>query len=170
MAQPQNQHHKPRAPRRKVYLPVRMRSGAAWADGCLLDLSTRGLQVKCPSAPPTGSYIEVRRGRHIIVARVVWTKKDRFGALTQDAVAVDAVAADREITAAEMPAASDPGERRFHPRSPTIAEAHEQSRMTGRAIELGLMLAGILGITVVGASVVANAVATPVEAVTAALR
>ncbi|WP_344695195.1 PilZ domain-containing protein [Sphingomonas rosea] len=170
MEQGRIQHHRPRAPRRKLYLPVRMRSGAAWADVCLLDLSTRGLQVKCPRTPPTGSYIEVRRGRHVIVARVVWTKKDRFGALTQDAVPVDAVAADRDETATAASDNAQAQERRLHPRPSSVAEAFEQSRFAGRAIEFGLVLAGIVGVAMFGASVVGDAIGTPIHAVTAALR
>ena len=54
--------------------------GARWGDVCILNLSKRGMLVQAPEAPERGTYLEVRRGSKEIVARVVWSAGNRFGA------------------------------------------------------------------------------------------
>lgn len=82
-------HLKPREPRRKILMDARMRIGATWRDVSVLNISSRGLLLRAPSPPTRGSYAEIRRGLHIILARVVWTDGNRFGVRTQDRLTID---------------------------------------------------------------------------------
>src|SRR5512141_1251257 len=101
---------KAREPRRKVMLKARLRIGAAWRDACILDLSTRGLMIQANEPLRGGSYIEIRRGQHVIIARVMWTRDRRCGLLTQDPLSTEAIIAepDRSQAAGPVP----PTERR----------------------------------------------------------
>lgn len=82
-------HLKPREPRRNVLIDARMHMGATWRDVKVLNISSRGLLLRASSAPPRGSYTEIRRGLHVIQARVVWTDGERFGVTTQDRLTID---------------------------------------------------------------------------------
>jgi len=68
-----------------------MRVGSAWNDVSIVDISSRGLALHAADPPPRGSYLEVRRGRHVIVARVVWAQQQKLGLRRQDPLAIDAI-------------------------------------------------------------------------------
>ena len=145
-------------------LKARLRAGAAWHDACILNLSSRGLLLQTAAPPERGSYLEVRRGPHVIVARVVWTSDKRAGLLAQDRLPVEAIVA--EVPA---PARNDdtPVERRRAPRPTAIR--HERSRERARAMEFaGLAIAGLLAASS-GFVVVQEALDAPLARVSAAL-
>ena len=157
---------KSREPRHKVLVRARMQCGARWQDVGILNYSAHGLGLTCGEAPARGTYIEVRRGPFVIVARVAWAKGHRFGARTQDPVAhvaiVGKVAPDGR--SAEF---SAPVERRAAPRivTPTRAE----SRQRGRAIEFaGISLAIAAGAAVLADTAYAQ-LAKPLDRVRSAL-
>jgi hypothetical protein len=85
---------KSREPRKKVVIQARLRAGARWSDACILNLSSRGMLVRSAAAPPRGSYLEIRRGPHVIVAQVVWADTKIFGVRTQDRICSDALVKD----------------------------------------------------------------------------
>ena len=128
-----------------MLIKARVRSGASWSDACILNLSSRGMMVTAPVAPSRGSYLEIRRGPYVIVARVVWADADRFGVRTQDVVAADGLInhPDRQAVAAN----SDGNgviERRAAPRPSNVK--FEVSRWRARAMELWtLALLGVIG-------------------------
>jgi hypothetical protein len=130
---------KPREPRQKVLIKARMRVGASWADACILNLSSRGMLVQSGSAPQRGNYLEIRRGRHVVVARVVWSFDERFGVETQQSVsAEDLIRETDNSSTATRPVAE---ERRVAPR---YGEKSEARRQRGRVFEFGsLALFGI---------------------------
>ena len=142
-------------------LNARMRIGAAWRDACILDLSSRGLMIQAKEPPRGGSYIELRRGRHIIVARVMWTRDGRCGLRTQDPLAPDALIAEPDDAQGQAPVTR---ERRVA-RAPQRATAHEQSRWRSRAIEFCfvVMIGAVCGAFAYGA--VSAALARPLMAV-----
>ena len=113
-----------------------MRIGAAWRDACILDLSSRGLMIQAKEPPRGGTYIEVRRGRHIIVARVMWTNGGRCGLRTQDPLAPEAIIAEPDGAQGPAPVMR---ERRIV-RAPDRPVAHEQSRWRSRAIEFSIVI------------------------------
>ena len=120
-----------------------MRVGSAWRDACILDLSSRGLMIQASNPPPGGSYLELRRGRHVIIARVMWSRDRRAGLRAQDELPTDAIIAEPDRS--DGPLIVPGGERRATPvaRVPR-ATAHERSRWRSRAWEFAsLALVGL---------------------------
>src|SRR5215217_7191938 len=123
---------KPRESRQKVLIDARLRHERGWSDARILNISSRGLMVRVSQAPARGTYVEICRGTHRIVARVVWVDQDRFGAWAQDAIAVGAIAKGEDAPAAPPANLND---RRSSPRRETSAERHERSRLWSRRMQ-----------------------------------
>ena len=128
---------KPREPRKAVLIDARLRADCGWDDARILNISKRGLMVRAPKAPPRGTYVEICRGTHRIVARVVWVSNDRFGARTQDPLPVDAIAGGGNST----PAPANRNDRRTAPRRPSHAQQHDRSRRWSRRAEFAGVVA-----------------------------
>jgi hypothetical protein len=128
---------RPRELRRRVVLPARLRYGAQWADACILNVSSRGLMVQSARAGPLGSLVELRRGEHLITARVVWRDGARAGLQSEDRVPVEEIMSLTGSKALQL-VASDGAlvERRRHRRAPP-----RESRLQGRAMEFTAVLA-----------------------------
>ena len=75
-----------REERQKVMIKARMRSGVSWRDVCILNLSVHGVGIQAAEPPARGTYVEIRRGSQVIVARVAWAKGHRAGLRSQDAI------------------------------------------------------------------------------------
>ena len=124
-------------------LAARMRHGDAWSDTNILNLSSRGLLLHAAKPPSRGMYVEVRRGDHVIVGRVIWTQADRFGVRAQDGLAIDSLITN---ASAKRQAASDLGEaaaeRRAQPRSEALEWRYLRSSEKGRALQF-LFVAGL---------------------------
>ena len=56
----------------------------------VLNISARGMLVRCKIAPVRGDYVEVTRGTQRVIGRVVWSKDDKFGLRAQDRIDIDA--------------------------------------------------------------------------------
>ena len=149
-------------------IKARMRVGAAWRDACILDLSSRGLMIQSSEPPANGSYLELRRGRHVIVARVMWSRDRRCGLRAQDVLPTEAIISEPDRSAGPLIVAG--GERRASPatRVPR-ATAHERSRWRGRAWEFAsfAFVGGVFASLAYGA--VASVLETPMVAVETAL-
>lgn len=146
---------------------ARLRSGASWADACILNLSPRGMGLQSASPPGRGSYVELRRGHHVIVARVMWTNGHRFGIRSQDTIPVDSVISEPDLSAANDGAPPAPViERRTAPR---FTERHDGSRTLSRSIQFGfvLILGASAGLTLFDG--VRQAFGKPLESAAAAL-
>ena len=74
-----------------MVLPARMRHGAAWSDACILNVSSRGLLIHTSRQAPMGSEIELRRGEHVILARVVWRDGAKVGLRADDRVPIEEI-------------------------------------------------------------------------------
>lgn len=134
----------PREPRRKVFVKARIRIGGRWGDVCVRDISSRGLLLQARSAPPRGTYIEVRRGRHTIVARVVWTSDERFGVQAQDRISIDGFVSEQDLSTLDFSKVSEsqPGfERRSSPRTSEaqLGQRAEQSRRLSSVLQFGVL-------------------------------
>lgn len=148
-------------------ISARMRVGATWGDACILNLSSRGMLVHAPQAPPRGSYLELRRGAHVVVARVVWSNADRFGVRTQDHVSAEALINESTRSPVGQQQAASV-ERRAVPRQPE--RGHEASRWRARSAEFMTFaaLGGIGALALVG--MVGELLAAPLAMVQSALR
>ena len=151
-------------------IKARMRIGASWDDVCILNISSRGLSMQTAAPPPRGTYLEVRRGDHEIVACVMWANHHRFGVRTQDLLVIDDIISQPDHLAA-APAGTAAGaltpDRRRSPRS--AVERHEKSRMVSRAMEFAVMGIFAVSTAVVIFGTVAETLQRPLAKVTAAL-
>lgn len=158
---------KPREQRRKVLIRARMRVTASWSDVCILNISSRGLLLQAARPPQCGSYVEIRRGPHVIIGCVAWASQHRFGIKAQDVLFIDAIIAEpSEGGTARSATPYAPVERRAAPRK---AASADNSRLLGRAMEfacLGILV--LAGATIIyGAA--ESALAAPLASVSDAL-
>ena len=136
-----------------------------WSDTCILNISSRGLLIHSARAAPEGSTIEIRRGDHVIVARVMWRDGARVGLQSDECLPVEQIMSLGQSQALQLTAS--PGlavERRKQPRA-----IEEDSRHRARALEfvsIGV-IATSLAVTVW--SMADQALAKPMAVVTAAL-
>jgi hypothetical protein len=129
----------PREPRQKVLIKARIRTAFAWNDACILNVSSQGLSLQVASPPPRGSYLEVWRGRSVIVARVIWTNHHRIGLHSQDRLTVsDFVDQTEPAPAGSISANGHAGvDRRSARRS--SKQTYEGNRWRSRAIQFGVV-------------------------------
>ena len=156
---------KPRDPRHKVLIRARLKAGPEWHDTCILNISSRGMLMQAAEPPVRGSYLEIRRGALLIVAKVVWTRHHRFGVRTQDVLPIEAIIAD--VAAPVIGEGVRVGERRRARRQQLPAE--QRSRHQGRMIEFGFAVALVLGGAVFAVSEIHALLAAPVDIASAAL-
>jgi hypothetical protein len=152
---------KPRELRRRVVVPARLRHGASWSDACILNVSSRGLMIHTGRPISRGTEVEIRRGDHIIVARVMWREGARAGLKAQERVPIEEIVTLGRSPAFQLTAAG--GERRKHPRP------EQRSRMRGRSVEFGGVLVIAASLAGAGVTMVQSAFARPLAAVAAAL-
>ena len=144
-----------------------MLDGIAWHDICILNCSLHGLGIQSAKAPERGVYVEIRRGRQTIVARVAWSKGHRAGLKAQDPIFAAALISGNDAAPAAPEGAAGVRERRVQPRS--SAQAHATSRSAGRAMEFACFAIVAAAIALAGASAVGDALARPMHAVESAL-
>jgi hypothetical protein len=152
---------KPRELRRRVVVPARLRHGASWTDACILNISSRGMMIHSGRPVAQGAEVELRRGDHVILARVVWREGGRAGLRAEDLVPVDEIMSLGQSHGFQLTAAS--GERRRQPR------AADRSRMRGRAIEFAGVAAIAATLASAGLVMVEAAFVRPLAIVAATL-
>jgi hypothetical protein len=146
---------------------ARMRDGGSWSDLCILNMSSRGLMGRSAVPPRPGSFVEVRRGPYVIVARVVWTKEQMFGVSTQDVVPIDDIVANKAIPMAP-PGGLPPPERRRHRRRPALS-LEERSGQCARILQFSFITALGCSVAVAGAATLHDALAKPMATIAATL-
>ena len=158
---------KPREPRQKVLIRARMRSDSGWSDACILNLSSRGMLVQAPQAPPRGTYLEIHRGSYCVVARVAWSKQHRFGVRSQDALVIDRLLGEQAPAAPAAKVGALVNDRRASVR--TTQQQAERSRQRARTFEF--LSAVVIGLTaaIAGFGVVAEVLGAPMRAISTAL-
>lgn len=154
--------HRPRELRRRVLVAAQVRLGnAAWADACILNISSTGLLIRSARPPAEGSPVELRRDDHLIRATVIWNDGIRAGLKSDERVPMESIVSlqvvDVELT---VPTAFA---LRFQP-----CRA-EKSRTTGRAIEFVGAIAIGLSLAAASLSIVEQAFVRPLALVVAAL-
>jgi hypothetical protein len=158
-----------REPRRNVMIQARVRDGVQWSDALILNMSSRGLLVRSDKSPNRGSYLEIRRGAYVIVARVVWSNAGRFGVQTQDMVPAERLISDPDATAAAASPRSLVGqqERRAAPRS--TEARHGASRQKARLFEFAAVSFVCALVAILVGSAMVEVVAKPLHAAQTAL-
>lgn len=152
---------KPRELRRRVVVPARLRHGASWSDACILNVSSRGLMIHSGRPLAEGSQVELRRGDHMIAARVMWREGGRVGLRADGPVPVEEIVVIGQAPAFQL--AARVGERRKQPRP------GEHNRLRGRALEFAGAAAIAASLAVAGLAMVEQAFARPLGLVSTAL-
>lgn len=162
---------KRRHARRKVLIPARMKQGVGWSDVCIRDLSARGLLVQAGAPPVRGTYVEIRRGVHIIIAKVAWSKGPYFGLTSQDCLPVDALILQPQSATASTGVTQDSAnvDRRASPRRPTIDQALARSRHSSSLIQYGFLLLLVMFFAVTVTGLIRDALSGGLKAAEAAL-
>jgi hypothetical protein len=156
---------KSREDRQKVMIRARMRVGATWHDVCILNLSRRGLGIQTADSPARGTYVEICRGRMVIVARIMWARGHRAGLQSQDAIWAQGLI--NEALAAPPQAGSAPVERRRAPRN--VQQRHDQSRVAARSMEFACVALFVAAFAIAAFGAVGQALAAPLSQIRAAL-
>lgn len=143
--------HKPRELRRRVIVPARLRQGIGWSDVSILNVSSRGLLIQAARPLEPGSHVELRKGRHVIKARVVWRDAARAGLQADDRLPVE------EIASPAVSCEFQPG----------VADRRRRSRRAtdygnkGRTIEFAGVLGLVFTLAAVAAAIAQQAIAQP---------
>ena len=132
----------------------------SWSDTCIVNVSSRGLMIHSGRNIALGMQVELRRGDHAIVARVMWRDGARIGLQAEGRVPVDEIMALDRSPALQLPKGAV--ERRKQPR------LEERNRRRGRAVEFAgvAVIASVLTGAVL--MMVETALAAPLAAVSAA--
>ncbi|WP_368077248.1 PilZ domain-containing protein [Sphingomonas faeni] len=148
-------------------MPCRMNVNGTWSDGCIHDLSDKGLLVSSANPPAIGTYVDIRRGTLVIIGRVVWTGGRRFGVRTQDAVSIAALLSEPVQTT--RPATTDRrGPAREEADRRTVASA-DRSRQRASAFQFVCLAIIGLGIACCAALYSYQTLAAPFDVVTGVL-
>ena len=155
---------RPRELRRRVMLPARVRAGVQWNDACILNISSRGLLINCPRGVSEGHVVELRRGDHVIVGRVVWREGSRAGLQCDDRLPVEQIMSLDQSQALQLTApGGDRIERRKQPR------IIDDARLRGRAMEFISVGVIVVSLALTIWSMAEQALAKPMAAAAAAL-
>ena len=161
-----NAPERPREWRRRVSIAARIKLGTDWADGHILNISSRGMLLQHSRPIAIGSQIEVRNDGRAVSATVVWQDGFRAGlACAQRIDLGDWVAAWEEQGGAKS--GSGPVAARVDRRA--IPRSHEQSRELARKLEFIAIAAFAALIAVSVASLAASVLFRPFAAISAAL-
>jgi hypothetical protein len=162
---------KAREARRKVVVPARLNAGPKWVDAVILNVSSRGMLVRSDSAVEVGTYIDIRRGRQVIIGRAVWINGNQFGVRTQDRIDIEALLGELS-----RPSSADGPrpERRTDPQrsaAPTMTAAQKADRNRHLGALFQYALIAVVALTAAGfaASTVHDLLSTSMGAVTAHL-
>lgn len=156
-----SRNQKPRELRRRVIVPARLRHGATWSDTCILNVSSRGLLIHTGRPIRGGNEVELRRGEHMILARVVWRDGARAGLRSLERVPVEEIVLLGHAPASEVP--GNTADRRRHPRP------QQSSRLRGRAMEFAGVVGIVACLAAAGVTMVDAALARPLTFVTSTL-
>lgn len=152
---------KPREDRKPLNVPARMRLGEGWHDIVICNVSSRGLMARTRTAPPRGSFIEIRHGSLCIVGQVRWSAGARFGIRAQERIDIMGLLVGRKTAAADPVSA----ERRIRARPvPVSANSRaESSRRFARLFDWGMVVLAVAVVGVIVAEVAGKTLRTPLD-------
>lgn len=153
---------KQREERVPAHVPARLRGQSGWSDATITNISEHGLCFVSNGRYERGHYLELRRGSHVIIARIVWSADGRCGAQTQDTLPVFDIINDRPAARRKFGLAVVE-RRRDRTRTP------DWQRQLGQRLQFAsLGLVGLFVAVGIGQSVYST-LSTPFRAVEAAL-
>ena len=148
-----------------------MRTGIGWSDATIRNLSAGGMMLQTPHPLRRSQFVEVARGRHRVVGRIVWSADSVCGLQAREQV---------DIAGLLAPADNRPegrsGDRRVcrrlegggGRRAPAFADSIALLPLLGRAFERALLVAALASVSIVAVGSALAAADAPVEEVRAA--
>lgn len=152
---------------KELSVPCRLNVSGNWLNGCIHDVSDKGLLISCTSPPPIGTYVDIRRGTLVIIGRVVWQGGSRFGVRTQDPVSIAALV--NEPVLKSRPATSDRRSLSREGSGRSVIQQAERNRQRSSAFQFVCIVIGGVGIAYYAAICCYQALAVPLEAIADAL-
>ena len=163
------QHWRTRENRKSVRISVRVRTDDGWADATVRNVSKRGMMLHSLQPLRRNDFIEVTRGRHRVVGRVVWSEGAGCGLRTQDQIDIAGLLGKPQ-------APGDAGERRQAARVKVPVKpvrTHEEqaraSRALGQSFERMMILVVGVALSTFAAGRAYEALAAPAETIQLAL-
>lgn len=157
--------HRSRELRQRVVAKARVRSGIHWSDACILNVSSRGLLIQTARPVAEGSVVEILRGDHLIMARVMWSNAGRSGLRSEERLPVEDILSIEQSRALQLIAS----EGVLHDRRKDGRGVAGDPRLDGRALEF-LAVGAIAGLMAFALLAMAQqALAGPLATASAAL-
>lgn len=162
------QNWRPREDRKSVRIGVRVRTDAGWIDATVHNVSNRGLLLHSLRPLRRNDFIEVARGRHRIVGRVVWSQGAGCGMRTQDQIDIAGLLGKPGVPAPAQEHSKTP---QMAARGPvrTSEEQAQASRALGQSFERLMILVVGAAVSMLAAGSAYEALASPLHEVEMAL-
>lgn len=149
--------------RRQVLIPCRMKSARGWGDACIHNVSSRGLMIAGDDPLVAGEYIDIRRGRQVVIGRVIWHRGRFSGIRTQDVISADALVNEPRLEG--KPLSSTSSDDRRDARNRLVSEIDAARRMErSRSVSSALQFGALCLFGLVAAATIAYQVGTMLDA------
>jgi hypothetical protein len=164
------QNWRNRESRKTVRLSVRVRTDDGWIDATVRNVSSRGMMLHSLQPLRRNQFVEIARGRHRVVGRIVWSDATACGLQSQDKVDIQGL-----LSQPADAAALGSAERRMHVRSrppqplPPVGERAAASRAMGRAFEFAFVVTAVSSVAAIAAISMQEALAAPLTQVELAM-
>lgn len=140
-------------------------------DGCVRNVSTRGMMITADTNLKVGSYVDIRRGTLAITGRVAWISGRRFGVRTQDSISVEVLVGEPVLK--QRPSSDQPaGERRSltrDERGKIAADRADRSRRLSSSLQYACVALAAVCFAAFAALQVYHSLALPLDSVRSAL-
>ena len=153
-------------------IPCRMKSVRGWGDACIHNISSRGMMIACDDPLVPGDYVDIRRGRQVVIGLVIWRRDCYTGIRTQDVISADTLINEPRLEGRPVQSAAEAARRTSRSRAVSrIDTAHglDRSRWLAGNLQFGALCAFGLVAAIVIALQVAQMLAIPTGRITQAL-
>ena len=163
-------HWRPRESRKSVHIGVRVRTDEGWIDATVRNVSQRGLMLHSPRPLRRNQFVEVARGRQLVVGRIVWSDATAAGMQARDCVDIGGLLAQ---SGAGSSNGADDRRSKGRASAPvpgaSIAERAEASRLLGRGFEKAFMVLALASVSILAVGSALEAANAPIAKVGLAL-
>lgn len=110
-------------------IPCRMKSVRGWGDACIHNISSRGMMIASDDPLVPGDYVDIRRGRQVVIGRVIWRRDCYTGIRTQDVISADTLINEPRLEGRPVQSAAEADRRTSRSRAVSrIDTAHGLDR------------------------------------------
>ncbi len=157
--------YRAREPRQPVRIGARLRCGRGWSNVVIRNVSSHGVMGESAVPPARGDYVEVRCGDYVIVARIAWATRDRFGARAQDRIELPELVACAQGRATARERRRQPRAVESRPARPATAIRAAASARFSRAFDFACVAIVGAAMAAMFAGAAHEALARPAEQV-----